>query len=268
MLMDPSAHPTCDGLWIGGRPGMTHAEVMDDLDANGVLTALAVGLPGVGGYEHERFLELTMEHPRLVPVAALTVVDGRPSVERDLDEIARLGYRLVKIHPRLLGYERTLAQLPYLLGECIERRLAVLLCTYPEYRSQVSARSARAVMASALAHHSEGHFMTLHTGVLDPEPFAAVAAGSERMLLDFSLSLLKYPDEVWPHLMRLIERMPRSLCLGSDGPEWTYRQVHATLDQLAERTSPGAAEALGGSNLVRWLANVDADLVPRVIRDL
>lgn len=266
MLMDPSAHPTCDGLWIGGRPGMTHAQVVEDLDANGVAAALAVGLPGVGGYAHELFLERTLQHPRLVPVAALTTVEGASDIARDLDEIARLGYRLVKIHPRLLGYERTLDQLPHLLGECVERRLAVLLCTYPEYRSSVSPDVARAAMAEAIAAHGRGHFMTLHSGVLDPTPFELLAADSDRVLLDFSLSLLKYPDEVWPHVMRLAESLPQSLCLGSDSPEWTYGQVDATLGQLAARTRPRTAEEVGGGNLVRWLSDVETSLVPPIVR--
>ena len=262
MLLDSSSHPTCDGRWTLDRPGMTHDQVAADLAASGYAGGLAIGLPGVGGYEHRRFWELTRRHARLLPVAALTRCDSPSAVQQDLDEIERVGYRLVKIHPRLLGYEQALEALPMLMASCVARGLGVLLCTYPEYRSDIDPATARRIMADSIS--ADAACLVLHSGVLDPEPFADVADANPRVLLDFSLSLLKYPDEVRPQVVRLGQRLPRSVCLGSDGPEWSYAQVAAALAALSDAH---LASGLGGTNLWRWMEALDPQLLPPALSE-
>lgn len=262
LLLDSCAHPTCDGQWLGDRGGVTHAELADDLAASGWSGALAIGLPGVGGYDHRAFLELCRQARGLVPVAALTQIADAGDWQRDLDDIRATGYRIVKIHPRLLGYEQVLGDLPSIIGACVERDLAVALCTYPEYRSPIDPDEARAQMAAAIAAHPGGRFITMHTGVLDPAPFAAVAVENRDVLLDFSLSLTKYPDEVRARVIALADTVPHAISLGSDGPEWTYTQVRAALDDIAPELSDEAAAGLAGGNLRRWLAAIDPGLVP------
>ena len=111
-------------------------------------------------------------------------------------------------------------------------------------------------MAEALASHSEGHFITMHSGMLDPEPFAALAAGNPRVLLDFSMSLTKYPDQMRERIIEIASRMPDSVALGSDGPEWTYAQVRASFDDIAVDLSKGTAEGFAAVNLYTWLAAI------------
>lgn len=261
LLLDSCAHPTCDGQWLGGRSGVTHAQLIADLAEAGWSGALAIGLPGVGGYGHRLFLERCQQAPGLVPVAALTRMASPGDAAADLDEITAVGYRIVKIHPRLLGYEQVLADLPSLIGACVDRGLAVAVCTYPEYRSSIGPDDARAQMAAAMAAHPQGSFIAMHAGVLDPGPFAALAAANPRLLLDFSLSLTKYPDPVRDRVIAIAEQAPECISLGSDGPEWTYAQVRAALDDLAPDLAPAALDGLAGGNLRRWVAAIDPGLV-------
>jgi len=253
LLIDSCAHPTCDGQWIGGRAGVNHDELAINLQRSGYTGALAVGLPGVGSYDHREFLAKCASHPNLVPVAALTRSDTLVAAARDLNHIAALGFRIVKVHPRLLGYEQTLEMLPGIFDACIERDLAMALCTYPEYRSSIGPDDARGLMAQAIVDRPSGQFLAMHAGVLDPDPFAVAAAANPGVLLDFSLSLLKYPDEVMDPALRITAFQPRAACLGSDGPEWTYDQVAKTLVAVRRRAGDAAASALGGQNLARWL---------------
>ncbi|MDP2287453.1 MAG: amidohydrolase family protein [Actinomycetota bacterium] len=262
MLLDSCAHPTCDGQWTQGRTGVTHAELAADLEAHNWQGALAIGLPEVGGYDHRVFMDLCAPHRSLIPVAALTTHHFGPALDADLDEIQERGYRIVKIHPRLLGYEHTLAALPMLIGECVARGLAVALCTYPEYKSEIDPDEARGQMAAAIAAHPEGHFITMHSGMLDPAPFAALAVDNPRILLDFSMSLTKYPDEMRARLIEIAGQTPSAISLGSDGPEWTYAQVRTALDDVASQLEPTAAEGFAGENLRAWLARIDAGLLP------
>ena len=259
VLLDSCAHPTCDGLWTQGRRGVTHAELAADLEASGWSGALAIGLPGVGQYEHRRFMELCLPHPLLIPVAALSTHHSGPALAEDLDAILECGYRIVKIHPRLLGYEHTLAALPILIAECVARGLAVALCTYPEYNSDIDPDDARAQMADAIAAQTSGHFITMHSGMLDPSPFAALASDNPKVLLDFSMSLTKYPDTMREQVIDLASRIPGGIALGSDGPEWTYSQVRESLDDIAVDLDQVAADGFAGGNLRAWLTALEND---------
>jgi predicted TIM-barrel fold metal-dependent hydrolase len=255
-MFDSSAHPTLDGQWIGGRVGLTHDNVADELLSVGYAGALAIGLPGVGNYSHAAYWEACARHESLVAVAGLTTASSLSAAAADLDVIAGTGFSIVKIHPRLLGYEQTLALLPALMAECRKRKLAVILCTYPEYRSPISADDAREAMAEGMAALGTGHCIALHSGVLDPSPFAALVQDNPNLLLDFSLSLLKYPEEVQPLVVELAKEYPGNVALGSDGPEWTYEQVAAGLEGLRSALSASEVEALGGGNLRTWLSSL------------
>ena len=258
LLLDSCAHPTCDGQWTQGRTGVTHAELAADLSANDWDAALAIGLPDVGSYNHDVFMDLCLPHPSLIPVAALTTHHSGPALDADLDEILEVGYRIVKIHPRLLGYEHTMAALPILVGECVARGLAVALCTYPEYKSDLDPDEARRQMAEAIATHPEGHFITMHSGMLDPAPFAQLAIDNPRILLDFSMSLAKYRDEVRAKLLDIAASNPSAISLGSDGPEWSYAQVRAALEDVEADLGVPATNGFAGANLQAWLAEIGA----------
>jgi len=255
-LFDSLAHPTCNGKWFGNRSGVTHEEVALDLARHGYSGALAVGLPGVGDYEHTKFMAITKQHADLIPVAALTRYESRDLIARDLDEIVGLGFRIVKIHPRLLNYEKTLEMLPVMIHECVNRHLAVMLCTYPEYISAVKPSEALQNMAEAIRTEPAGYFMTMHSGVLDPMPFAEIARNNDRVILDFSLSLLKYPYPVRGFLKVFAKEIPQSICLGSDGPEWTYDQVGTELELISAQSGLGVAGRLGGQNAWDWVQSL------------
>ena len=148
--------------------------------------------------------------------------------------------------------------LPELMAACRERALAVILCTYPEFKSSIAADDALMRMAEGIAALGSGHCITLHSGVLDPYPFASLASDNSNLLLDFSLSLLKYPEDVQPLVAELTKQHPASVVLGSDGPEWTYEQVQAGLNSMREWLAETEIAALGGGNLRVWLTSLPA----------
>jgi hypothetical protein len=230
---------------------------MQDLSVHGYSGALAIGLPGVGRYAHRDFFDACQEQVGLVPVAALTDVSSAQAIAADLDVIQGVGYRIVKVHPRLLGYEKALGQLDTIVDACADRGLAIALCTYPEYRSTTSPDEARSTMASALARRPEIPAVALHGGVLDAEPFARLLPHMAALLLDVSLALPKYPEEVQDQVASIMADHPESVALGSDGPEWTYEQIDVSLNAISGRLGDAATASLAGGALARWMSIVD-----------
>lgn len=264
LRLDSCAHPTVSGAWLDGRPGVTHPALAADLRRHGYSGALAIGLPGVGDYSHEAFWEACSPQPELIPVAALTTVVSEQGILEELLHIRDLGFRIVKVHPRLLGYEQTLTALYTIISACRTTGLAVALCTYPEHRSSIDPDRARAMMADALSAHRDVPAIALHAGVLDPEPFAQLLPETSGLLLDVSLSLAKYPDVVRSRIAGIANAHPRGVALGSDGPEWSYAQIEASLADIIPVLSDPAVAGLAGEALRHWLASIDSALVDRL----
>ena len=249
-FFDSCTHPVLNGTWIGGGRALNHLQLAEFLHAQGVRKAFAIGLPGVGDYSHKDFFAACRSHKSLIPVAALTTVESISCVKRDLDDIVSEGYRCVKIHPRLLGYEKCLTDLGRILQECCTRDLRVLLCTYPESRSAIEPHLARRIMVDAISHQSRLRIVALHGGVLDPAPFTECAAGNPDVLIDFSFSLVRYPREI-AHSFKLVAReYPNSICIGSDSPEFSPRRVRQCLADLIQ--SRPLLESIYWNNLALW----------------
>src|SRR6185295_17856371 len=88
-----------------------------------------VGLAGIEGYAHEPFLAACARHPALVPVAGLDPTGPAP-LTAELDRIAQLGYRAVKVHPRFSSFEPTAALLGEVFQAATVRGLVVFYCTF------------------------------------------------------------------------------------------------------------------------------------------
>lgn len=261
--LDSCAHPTLDGSWLGGRTGVTHEALAADLAVHGYSGALAIGLPGVGDYSHQAFFDSCAKQRGLVPVAALTAIASPDEIAAELEAIRAIGYRIVKVHPRLLGYEATLLALDDIVRACAGTGLSVALCTYPEYRSTIDPDRARAIMSAALAHNPEVPAVALHAGVLDSTPFARLIPDAAALLIDVSLALPKYPAEVSHRIAAIASEHPHSVALGSDGPEWSYEQIDAALADVSHLMEESTLRSIAGEALATWLNAVDPDLAPR-----
>src|SRR3712207_2852610 len=98
-LFDSLAHPLLHGTWSG--LDASFSTLSAQLRAANVARACAVGMPSIGGYRHDEFAAACASDPRLVPVAGVdpAELDRAPNLIRDLRE---LGFRAVKLHPRLV----------------------------------------------------------------------------------------------------------------------------------------------------------------------
>jgi len=128
-FFDAMTHPTLDGRWLGGKPGLTFDALREYLDSGQLAGACAVALPGIGGYAHQQYFDAASTIPGLIAVAALTTLEP-VALNTELDQVAGIGFRAVKIHPRLLKQHPSGGELGAVLRAIHARGLAAMYCSY------------------------------------------------------------------------------------------------------------------------------------------
>jgi hypothetical protein len=253
-LFDSLSHPTLTGKWPGSSKDASFAALAGALAQNGFRLGCAVGVAGVEGYEHQRFLSACRDFPSLVPVAGLSQKD------LGLDELKAMGFRAVKVHPRLTGLEIKSERFGQVLRESESTGLPVFLCTYqfggpgeqphtdPFYE-----------LARQLAKAPGAKVVLLHGGAVEILKYAELARAHPNLLLDLSFTLMKYEgSSIDLDLAFLLRRFDRRLCLGVDFPDFGHGEVRRRFETLTSGIEPEKAHNVGFGNLARFLGLGDA----------
>jgi predicted TIM-barrel fold metal-dependent hydrolase len=236
-LFDSLAHPTVSGRWESRLFSAPHDARVETLIASmraaGFRRACAVGMAGVGGYEHEAFAALCRPFPELVPFAGIDPMAADPL--RELDTVRELGFRGIKLHPRLSGFALDDDAFVATLAGARDRDLVVMLCTYlhapiPAYPSEDPLYA----LARALKRAPGVRIVLLHGGDVDLLRWAQLARHDEHLLLDLSFTMMKYRgSSIDADLRYLFGAFHRRVCIGVDHPEYGHDAVRVRFEELA-----------------------------------
>ena len=184
-LFDTCAHPTINGIWIDGRPGQTFFEHFSECKEYGVANACAVGMPGIGDYEHSRFYEQCQRYDHFYyPVAAITKTD-LADVKEELKLIKKVGYAAVKLHPRLLGLYLDKKWLGSFFKLCEENQLTLFYCTYTYCKvCNMTDVDYFALLVASLKCAPELKVVLLHGGGVELLKYAELVRFNKNLLLD------------------------------------------------------------------------------------
>lgn len=232
MIFDTAAHPTLDGTWISGRAGYTFSQLKGLVSSASIRGACAIGLPGVGGYRHDSFYRASQEFG-FFPVAALTQ-KSPAEIGRELDTISNLGFKAVKVHPRLLGINRTIEMIPGIMQQIAEHSLTCFLCTYYHDKpGNLPESDPYWAIAQGLNLAPELKLVLLHGGGARVVEYAQFCRHSSSILLDVSHTVMKIRgSSILQDIAFLLTDLDQRLCIGSDGPEWSYDQVLQMITEL------------------------------------
>lgn len=213
---------------------------------------LAIGLPGVGGYEHRTFLE-ECERWSFEGIAAVTTLE-HPAMERELETIASLGYRGVKVHPRLLKRNKRLDYLSDVFSLCQQAGLVCLFCTYEaEKPGALPSSDPFYQLCDALNHVPEVRLILMHGGGVRLMQYAGLARHSDSILLDLSFTLTDYMTAHLEICIReLMTNLDRRLCVGSDSPENILDDVLQRVLTIAIGLDPSKRDNILSKNLERF----------------
>ncbi|HSJ00887.1 MAG: amidohydrolase family protein [Verrucomicrobium sp.] len=254
LLADSLAHATLDGTWMGKPAGATFGALDAALVEYDYAFACAVGMWGMDGYEAEAYAIACRAYTRLVPVAGYKP-QSQQTLHADLVRLKELGYRGIKLHPRFSKLDIA----DPLIGETMETAgqlgLVTFWCTFLHaaiddwqevdplltlVRQLKSAPSARVIL--------------LHGGDVDLLRYMQLVRFNDRLLLDLSHTIAKYPGtSLEADIQYLFRHFDQRICLGTDWPQFSHAHLRELYERFAEGLDMGKRLNIANGNLARFL---------------
>lgn len=253
-ILDSLSHPTLTGRWISGDVDATFPTLDSELRGAGFCGACAVGLAGIEGYSHEPFLRACARYQALIPVAGFDPT-GPQALSSELDHIAGLGYRAVKVHPRFSRFEPTAELLGEIFRAASARGLVVFYCTFLHTRLDIyPAADPLYALVGGLKRSPDAKVVLVHGGDIQAMRYAELVHYNPGLLLDLSYTLLKYRgSSLDADMSFLFRNFDRRICVGVDHPEFTHRALRSRFDDLVSGLPDEKARNIGSRNLESFL---------------
>lgn len=253
-LFDSLSHPTISGDWFGRGVDASFATLAESMQKSRFRRACAVGIAGRENYDHENFAQHCRTFPELVPIAGMVPKSG-DLIDRELDEVRELGFRGIKLHPRLSNFGYDDPALARTFEAAARRGLVVFICTY--YHSAIEhypASDPLYMIARALKRAPDTRLVLLHGGTVELMRWMQFARHIPTILFDVSYTMMKYRNSSLDNdLAWLFREFYDRTCIGVDHPEFTHADVRDRFDELAATATNQAARKIGGLNLANFL---------------
>jgi predicted TIM-barrel fold metal-dependent hydrolase len=248
-LFDANAHPSLSGTIL--KKPASFPSLLQHLHDAGFIGACAVGLPASGEYDHKNFLAACQAHPNLVPVAAWSDVPTS-KIEQEIFALQTLGYRAIKLHPRLCGMSVRDARFAQVLQACASAQVVVFHCTY-QFGTDGSLHPIDPLPAlmDAVANAPNLKMVLLHGGGIEILRYSEAVRSNPNLLLDLSLTLTRYKrSSVDLDIAHLFNTFDQRMCLGSDFPEYTPSEIRDRFELLASGLSQTKRDNIGWRNIM------------------
>jgi predicted TIM-barrel fold metal-dependent hydrolase len=189
-LFDSLAHPTLSGRWPNSNRDARVGTLVASIRNNGFGRACAVGLAGIEGYAHADFAAMCSPYPELVPIAGIN--PRAEDLDAELDIVASLGFRGIKLHPRNSGVALRDPSFSRVFRGAAMRNLVVFLCTYFHADVQVYPRHDPLYdLVATLQDAGACRLVLVHGGDVELMRYAQLARHSPNLLLDVSHTMMK-----------------------------------------------------------------------------
>lgn len=254
-LFDSNSHPTLKGGWPTKDLDSSFARLARDIDKAGYRGACAAGIWGLEGYRHQEFIAQCRKYPALVPIAGYCP-KGSSGIGADLSAIKKLGYRGIKIHPKEPKLSLKDPRVFKTFKLAAKLKLPILLCTYLHSALKFYPDSDPLYDIAALLQSApRARVMLVHGGDVNLLRYAELVRFNPNLLLDLSLTFMKYQSSSLDFDIRfLFERFDRRICIGTDFPEYTHREVRERFLKMSRGLPREKLENIAFRNIERFLS--------------
>lgn len=169
-----------------------------------------------------------------------------------MQALASMGFRGVKVHPRLMGRMLAEEELSVSIAAATEAGLATLVCSYPFGSPLTRLRgNLLEILSGALESNPSASVMLMHAGCVDLLRFIEFARMVPNIVLDLSFTLMKYRgSSIEADLEFAFRSFDRRICIGTDFPEFDAVEVQQRFADLVAVTgiSEDKATNISGRN--------------------
>jgi predicted TIM-barrel fold metal-dependent hydrolase len=247
-LFDSNAHPTL--ATVENKESFTALKTL--LDEAGFRGACAVGLPGKSGFAPQGYLEKA-QACGFMAVAAWNDVPA-VAIEQQLADLMAMGYRAIKIHPRLSGLSVRDERFARVLRVAAAASVTVFHCCYQFSGDAHHPVDPLPALVDAVAGAPDLKMVLLHGGTVELLRYAEAIRSNRNLLLDLSFTLNRYAgsslDQDIAYLFRTFDQR---ICIGSDYPDYAPAQVRERFEQFAADLAQDKRDNIGWRNITELL---------------
>jgi predicted TIM-barrel fold metal-dependent hydrolase len=224
-IFDSLVHPECNDS--------SFRELQISMESSGINAAFAVSLPGQVELDHQKYFDLANTHKGLTPVAS---VCSTKSPEKELHKIQEIGYRHIKLHPRLLNkaLEKDFNFYDSIFSWAASHGIVIFICTYNSWSIEnLADQDPMNVLGRLIKQNPTGKYVLLHGGSTSLLKYYEYFRNIENVILDLSYTLLHfYQSSLINDIKFLMKNFDKRLLVGSDYPEFSHKIFEQALSEL------------------------------------
>ena len=239
-IFDSLAHPTLSGTYLGQVHDASFGTLRESMNAHGILGVCAMTISAVGEhYDARAFAHQCrrLSEPPIYPVAMIEPAwcrDELRILKSKFEDLVRMGYRAVKIHPRFLGQNTNWDKLLDLVRGAAAAKLVIFLCTWWHDSATAMPTTNPFFDIIRMASTEPGTKMILmHGGGSDVLRYAELVKANPNLLLDVSCTICRYEGVMDAELRYLMTYCDQRMCIGSDFPEFSQERLRQRFETLS-----------------------------------
>jgi predicted TIM-barrel fold metal-dependent hydrolase len=258
-IFDSLAHPTINGNWILPKyirmSGIK--QLLAQMDENNIIKAMAVGMKGIGGYKEEDYIKMLKPYSeKLIPLAYFDLdkkLESKEIIPR-IKKIKTIGYKGIKLHPRISDFSIQNVLLPQIIKEANELKLNVLFCTCFFSDSKNTCSNSVSQLANVLYKINDAKIILMHGGTVQLMEILEIARAFKNILVDLSYTLCRYVgSSVDLDINYAFNKFDKRICVGSDFPEISLFEMRTRFDFFSKNTTTEKAENIAYKNISKFL---------------
>lgn len=258
-IFDSLTHPTIDGNWI--MPRYSNASKIGDLlssmQTHNICNSFAVGMKGIGNYKQEAYINFLKPYSEILLAISYFDVNEFSDLNVGLAEllnIKKLGFRGIKLHPRISNFSLRDPHLAIYIKEANRLGLIVLLCTYFYDKTRCACNNNLESLLDLLYNIDGSKIILLHSGSVRLLEMIEIARAYQNILLDLSLTLCKYEGSSLDFDIKFaFKSFDRRICIGTDHPEFTHEKLRERFAFFAEGISNEKLTNIASKNLTNFM---------------
>jgi predicted TIM-barrel fold metal-dependent hydrolase len=255
-IFDSLTHPTLTGKWFSKNKIASFHQLLEITNGCDVAGFCTVGLPDTEEYDHALFLEMISASKKSVAIAGINPYKAS-NISHELNYIKHLGYKAIKLHPRIGCYNLD-AEDPILI-KCFEitskLNLIIFLCTFTSASLDIYPdKDPYWELVKLLKKFPKTRCVLLHGGVTRLLQYAELVRFNRNLLLDLSYTIIKFKNSsIDLDIQYLFSNLDQCICIGTDYPEYNMVDLRNRLKDFEPLTSKEKLKNIYHKNLQTFL---------------